>query len=221
MELPVHDRAGKQVGTIEVADEVFGLRPNKSVLHQTFVAQLANRRVGVHETKTRGQVAGSTAKVRPQKGTGAARQGSHRAPHRTGGGIVFGPHTRDYSQALPKRMRRLAIRSALSGKAQGGELVVVDDLGAAAKTKEMAAVLAALGVGGSAIVVTAQPDVNVKRGVANLPRVVTLSAPYLNVADMMNHRSIVMTRDAVQKAELLWGGERAKNRRAPLPEGAR
>ena len=222
MELPVRDITGETVGAIELADDVFGLRPNLSALHQTFVAQMANRRSGIHETKTRGQVRGSTAKIRPQKGTGSARQGSIRAPHHTGGGVAFGPHSRSYAQALPRQVRRLAIRSALSSKARDGELIVLDDLALTApRTRDMAALLNALGQERSAIIVTAEPDDHVKRSVANLPRVLTMATPYLNVADMMNYHTLVMTRDAVQKAELLWGGERAKARRAPLPEGAR
>ncbi|MSQ61846.1 MAG: 50S ribosomal protein L4 [Dehalococcoidia bacterium] len=222
MELPVRDITGKAVGAIELADDVFGLRPNLSALHQTFVAQMANRRSGIHETKTRGQVRGSTVKIRPQKGSGNARQGSIRAPHHTGGGVVFGPHSRSYAQALPRQVRRLAIRSALSSKARDGELIVLDNLAfTSPRTRDMAALLNALGQERSAIIVTAEPDANVKRSVANLPRVLTMATPYLNVADMMNYHTLVMTQDAVHKAELLWGGERAKARRAPLPGGAR
>ena len=222
MELPVHDVSGKAVGAIQMADDVFGLRPNLSALHQTFVTQMANRRSGIHETKTRGQVRGSTVKIRPQKGSGNARQGSIRAPHHTGGGVVFGPHTRSHAKALPKQVRRLAIRSALSAKARDGEIIVLDKLALnGPRTKDMAAILNALGQEHSVIIVTAEPDANVKRSVANLPRVLTMATPYLNVADMMNHRALVMTQEAVQKAELLWGGERAKARRSPMPEGAR
>ncbi|HWO93887.1 MAG TPA: 50S ribosomal protein L4 [Dehalococcoidia bacterium] len=222
MELPVVDRTGTSVGTIEVADEVFGLAPNRSVLHQTFVAQMANRRQGTVETKTRGQVRGSTVKIRRQKGLGAARQGSIRAPHRTGGGIVFGPHKRDFSKSLPKRMRRLAIRSALSSKARDGELVIVDELTMATpKTKDIVALLEALDVRGSTIIATGQPDENVKRSAANLERVRVMPAAYLNVADMMNHRHLILTKDAVRAAESLWGGERANLRRAPLAGGTR
>lgn len=222
MELPVRNRQGQQVGAIQVADEVFGLPPHLSALHQTFVAQMANRRQGTHQTKTRGEVRGSTVKIRQQKGTGRARQGSIRAPHRRGGGVVFGPTPRDYTQAIPKRVRRLALRSALSAKARDGQLVVLDELDLAApRTKDIAATLLALGVDGSAIIATAVPGDNVKRSAANLSRVLTMAAPYLSVADLMNYRYLVMTQDAVRKAELLWGGDRARMRRAPLPEGAR
>ena len=222
MELPVRNRQGEQIGAMQVADDVFGLRPNLSALHQTFVAQMAARRQGTAQTKTRGQVRGSTAKIRRQKGLGRARQGSIRAPHRRGGGVAFWPAMRDYTQALPKRVRRLALRSALSAKARDGDLVVLDTLDLdAPRTKDVASMLAALGAGGSVIIVTARPDDNVKRSAANLPRVLTMAAPYLNVADLMNHRHVLMTQDAVRTAELLWGGDRAKLRRAPLPEGAR
>ncbi len=222
MELPVRNRQGEEVGAIQVADEVFGLRPNLSVLHQTYVAQMASRRQGTAQTKTRGEVRGSTIKIGRQKGLGKARQGSARSPLRRGGGVTFGPRQRDYTQATPKRVRRLALRSALSSKARDGELVVLDRLEMAKPaTNEFATLLRALEVAGSAVVVTAEPDESVKRSAANLPRVRTMAAPYLNVADLMNHRYLLMTQDAVRKAELLWGGDRAKLRRAPLPQGAR
>jgi large subunit ribosomal protein L4 len=217
--LDVVDRAGKKVRSIEVDDAVFGLAPKRSVVHQALVAQRANNRRGTHKTKTRGEVRGSTVKLFRQKGTGRARQGSIRAPHRRGGGIVFGPRPRSYAKDLPKRMRRLAIRSVLSAKAADGSLRVLDELSLdAPKTKELQSVLASLGFERRAVVVTARPDENVKRSVANLPNVKWLPAPYLNVLDLLNHRGLLMTEEAVRVAEALWGGERAAKRRAPLPE---
>lgn len=214
MLLVVKNIEGQEVGTIEVEDYVFGLRPNKAVLHQAYVAQRANQRRGTASTKTRGEVKGSTRKVRPQKYTGRSRQGSIRAPHWRHGGVVFGPKPRDYSQRLPKKMRRLAIRSALSGKVADGELVVVDKLEMGRpNTKEMARILRNLGVERSALVVTGEPDRNVYLSVRNLEGKKWLPAAYLNVVDLLHHRHVVMTEAAVRKAEELWGRE-AERRRA-------
>jgi len=219
MNLDVVDRQGKKVRSIEVDDIVFGVKPHRAVVHQALVAQRANNRRGTHKTKTRGEVRGSTIKLFRQKGTGRARQGSIRAPHRRGGGIVFGPRPRSYDKDLPKRMRRLAIRSVLSAKAADGNLQVVDDLSMEApKTKELQSVLKNLGFERKTIVVTAKPDDVVKRSAANLPNVKWLPAAYLNVLDLTANRGLLMTEEAVRLAEALWGGERALKRRAPLPE---
>jgi len=219
MKLTVHDAAGKEVETIDVDDAVFGIEPNEAVVHQALVTSLANRRAGTASTKTRGEVQGSTVKIRRQKGTGRSRQGSIRAPHHRHGGIVFGPTPRDYDKALPKRMRRLAIRSVLSAKAADGTLRVVDGLGVTEpSTKAMAGALAALGIERSVLVVTGEMDANVKRSVANLEQVSLLPAAYLNVADMLASQTLLMTVDAVRAAEALWGGERAARKRAEKVE---
>jgi len=211
--LPVKNVEGQEVGTIEVEDYVFGLRPNRAVLHQAYLAQRANQRRGTRSTKTRGEVKGSTRKTRPQKYTGRARQGSIRAPHRRGGGVVFGPKPRDFSQRLPKKMRRLAIRSALSGKAADGELIVVDRLELERpSTKEMARILANLGVDRSALIVTGEADRTVLLSARNLERKKVLPAAYLNVVDLLHHRYLVMTEAAVRRAEDLWGEARDRER---------
>jgi large subunit ribosomal protein L4 len=211
--LPVKNVEGQEVGTIEVEDYVFGLRPNRAVLHQAYLAQRANQRRGTRSTKTRGEVKGSTRKTRPQKYTGRARQGSIRAPHRRGGGVVFGPKPRDFSQRLPKKMRRLAIRSALSGKAADGELIVVDRLELERpSTKEMARILANLGVDRSALIVTGEADRTVLLSARNLERKKVLPAAYLNVVDLLHHRYLVMTEAAVRRAEELWGEARDRER---------
>lgn len=213
MKLTVHDTAGKEVDTIEVDDAVFGIEPNEAVVHQALVASMANRRAGTATTKTRSEVEGSTAKIRRQKGTGASRQGSIRAPHHRHGGIVFGPRPRSYAKALPKRMKRLAIRSVLSSKAADGSLRVVKDLALATpSTKEMSGVLKALGFERSVLVVTAQADDAVKRSARNIGVARTLPAAYLNVADLLAAQGLLMTVDAIRGAEALWGGERAKRR---------
>ncbi len=221
MQLSVLTTSGEPDGTIDADDRVFGIEPNTSVMHQVLLAQLANRRAGTASTKTRGEVAGSTVKLTKQKGLGRARQGSIRAPNRRHGGIVFGPKPRKYTQAISKMVRRLAIRSALSAAARDGSLVVVRSLSMEQpKTKAMQAVLAKLDLTRSTLVVTAEADEEIKRCTANLPRVKTLPAPYLNVADLTSHHRLLMTVDAVRQAEARWGGERAVKRRAPVPAAA-
>jgi len=220
MKLPVHNPQGEQVETIEADDLVFGLVPNRAVMRQALLAQLANRRAGSASTKTRGEVRGSTIKIRRQKGTGAARQGSIRAPHHRHGGIAFGPKPRSYSQDLPKRMRRLAIRSALSAKVEDGSLKVVTALDFdQPKTKAVAAVLNAFEMERSALLVTGEPNRTLLLGARNLPGTKALPASYLNVVDLLSHRGLLMTVDAVRRAEALWGGERARRRLAPLATG--
>lgn len=218
MRLSVYDTSGNEVDQIDVDDTVFGIEPNRAVVHQALLAQQANQRQGTANTKTRGEVRGSTRKIRRQKGTGRARQGSIRAPHHRGGGIVFGPKTRDYSQRLPKRMRRLAIRSVLSARAQEGSLKVVNGLSFDKPgARQMAETLQALGLDRSVLIVTGEPDERVKLSARNLSGADVLPAAYLNVGDMLAHRYLLLTVDAVRRAEALWGGERAVRRRAPLP----
>lgn len=213
MKLPVHDAAGNEIESIEVDDAVFGIEPNGPVVHQALVATLANKRVGNATTKTRAEVRGSTAKIRRQKGGGTSRQGSKRAPHHRHGGIAFGPRPRSYDKALPKRMRRLAIRSVLSAKAADGSLRVINDLGIASpSTKNMVGLIKALGFERTVLVVTGQPDENVKMSARNIERVSLLPASYLNVGDLLGAQGLLMTVDAVRGAEALWGGERARKR---------
>jgi large subunit ribosomal protein L4 len=205
MKLAVRNADGKEVRTLEVDDSVFGIEPNAAVLHQAFVAGRNNQRAGTAQTKTRGEVQGSTRKIRRQKYTGRARQGGIRAPHHVGGGVVFGPVQRSYAQALPKKMKRLAIRSALSGKAADGQLVIIDQLTfETPRTKQMVGILRNVGIERSALVVTAQSDRGVLASLRNLPKTKALAAPYLNVVDMLNHQSLLMTEEAVRIAEQLW-----------------
>lgn len=216
MRLTVKNVQGEEVDTIEADERVFGIKPNRAVVHQALLAHLGNRRGGTASSKSRGQVRGSTAKVRRQKGTGRARMGSIRAPHLEGGGVAFGPKPRSFAQRLPKRMRRLAIRSVLSDKAAEGRLQVLDQMGLERpRTKDVAAVLVNLGVSASALIVTEEPDRNVLLGARNLPETKVLPAAYLNVVDLLSHRALIMTVGAVRRAESLWGGERALRRRAP------
>lgn len=213
MQLSVYNLQGQQTGTIEVDDLVFGIEPNQAVLHQVTVAQQANRRAGTHDTKTRGEVSGSTRKIRPQKYTGRARLGSIRAPHLRHGGVVFGPHPRSYKQQIPKVVRRLAIRSALSAKAASGDLKVVESLSLdGPKTKAIAAALASLGVDRSALLVTETADRTLLLSARNLPGVAVVPADYISALEILSRRSLVMTVSAVRRAEALWGGVRAKHR---------
>ncbi len=221
MKLTVYDISGKEVDSLEADDLVFGLTPHHASMRQALLAQLANRRAGSANTKTRGEVRGSTRKIRRQKGIGASRQGAIRAPHHRHGGISFGPKPRSFKQALPKRVRRLAIRSAISSKAQDGELKVVRGLGLdSPKTRAVKDMLASLEITRSVLLVTATSDRNILLSARNLPKTRALAADYLNVGDLMTARSLVMTEDAVRRAEALWGGERASKRIAAVPEAA-
>ena len=222
MKLTVYDTQGKEVDSIEADDLVFGLVPHKPAVRQALLAQLANRRAGSANTKTRGEVQGSTIKIRRQKGLGRSRQGSIRAPHHRHGGISFGPKPRSFKQALPKRVRRLAIRSVLSAKAQDGELRVIRGLALdAPRTRAVSEMLAALDFNRSALLVTEVSDRNLLLSARNIQGARVLAADYLNVADLLHHHGLIMTEEALRRAEALWGGERASKRIAPLPEVVR
>jgi large subunit ribosomal protein L4 len=218
MKLDVTDAVGKAQTAIDVEDAVFGIEPNDGVVHQTLVAQLAARRAGTAATKTRSEVRGSTRKIRRQKGLGMARMGTNRSPIRRGGGVAFGPSPRSYVKKLPKRMRRLAIRSVLSSRAAEDRLKVVDDLGLETpSTKAATALLAGIGIERSALIVTAGSDRNALLSSRNVPGVNVTPADTLNVADMLAHHSLVLTVDAVRRIEELWGGDRVSGRPRPQP----
>ena len=212
MQLPVYSLTGEVVRQIEVSDLVFGVPFNESVVHQVMVGLRANARQGTNSTKTRGTVHGSTRKLYRQKGTGNARAGSKKSPLRRGGGITFGPHPRDYRQDTPRKMRRLALRCVLSAKAGGGELKVLEAIDfPEPKTKKMAGARAALGVPASALIVPPEPQENVILSARNLPKIKTLPAHVLNVLDVLNYQTLLMTEAAVMTggarrlAEKLWG----------------
>jgi large subunit ribosomal protein L4 len=228
MKLPLYNSGGQEIGEVDVDELVFGITPHQTVLRQALLAQLANRRAGSANTKTRGEVRGSTAKgqlirgtlheFRPQKGLGRARQGGLRAPHHRHGSVAHGPKPRSYKQALPKLMRRLAIRSALSAKIEAGELRIVDGFGITEpKTKAAADLLARFNQDRTMLLVTRKTDRNLLLSARNLPGVNVLPADYLNVVDVMAARGVLMTVSAVRRAEALWGGERTNRRRAPIP----
>lgn len=196
------NQTGSQVGDIELSDSVFGIEPNKSVLHDAVVMQQASLRQGTHKTKGRSEVRGGGRKPWRQKGTGRARQGSIRSPQWVGGGVVFGPTPRSYSFKLPKKVRRLAIKSALSSKVLAEEIVVLDNLAFdAPKTKEMAAVLSGLTVDRKALVVTADYNEAVALSARNLPGVTFVTAEGVNVLDVLKHDKLVITKEAVEKVE--------------------
>ena len=203
MLVPVKDMNGKQVGEVELSDAVFAAPINTSAMHQALVRQLSNARLGTHDTKGRSEVRGGGKKPWRQKGTGRARQGSTRAPNWVGGGTVFGPTPRKYVKAMPKKMQRLALRSALSSKAASGQLVVVDKVVIdEPKTKTAAKMLAALGVNEqSVLLVMAEKNVPVWKSVHNLPQVKSLQSGYLNIRDLLGHDMLLLTKDAVDAIE--------------------
>jgi len=193
MRVPLKNMAGEIVGEVDLSDDIFATTINEPVMHQALMRQLANARLGTHDTKTRGEVSGGGRKPWRQKGTGRARQGSIRAPHWRKGGIAGGPHPRSYEQKMPRRMRRLALRSALTVKASQERVVVLDTLEMAEpRTREMAALLDRLGVPTSALVLLPERDETVERSAANLPDVKTLRAGYLNVRDLLGYDYLVL-----------------------------
>jgi len=206
MQVPVYNLAGEVVEHIEISDEVFAVPFNQAVVHQAMVRQQANARQGTASTKTRSEVSGSSGKLFRQKGTGLARAGSRRSPLRRGGGIAFGPRPRSYRQAMPKKMRRLALRCVLSAKVGDEELMVLEQLKLGEpQTKEMVRILATLGVDSSALIVTAEPEESVIKSTRNLIGIKTLPANLLNVVDTLSHKRLLMTVAAMRLVERLWG----------------
>ncbi|WP_334075704.1 MULTISPECIES: 50S ribosomal protein L4 [Paenibacillus] len=194
--------SGSQVGEVELNDAVFGIEPNVHVLHDAVVMQRASLRAGTHKVKGRSEVRGGGRKPWKQKGTGRARQGSIRSPQWVGGGTVFGPTPRSYSFKLPKKVRRLAIKSALSSKVIDQDIIVLDALSLSApKTKEFAAILNNLKVDRKALVVAPAYDDNVALSARNIPGVKFVAADGINVLDVLTHDKLIITKEAVQKVE--------------------
>lgn len=193
---------GEQVGEIELAETVFGVEPHVHVLHSAVVMQQASERRGTHKTKGRSEVRGGGRKPWKQKGTGRARQGSIRAPQWKGGGVVFGPTPRSYAYKLPKKVRRLAIKSALSSKVIDQDLIVLDELVMnAPKTKEFVAILNNLSVDRKALVVAGEYEENLALSLRNIPGVKLVEASGINVLDVIVYDKLIMTKDAVSKVE--------------------
>ncbi|WP_026688624.1 50S ribosomal protein L4 [Alteribacter aurantiacus] len=196
------NQTGSQVGDIELSDSIFGIEPNESVLYDAVIMQQASQRQGTHSVKGRSDVRGGGKKPWRQKGTGRARHGTIRSPLWVGGGVAFGPTPRSYGYKLPKKVRRLAIKSALSSKVQAEEIRVLEGLSLETpKTKEMKAVLAGLTSGEKTLVVTADYNDAIALSTRNLPGVKTVTADGINVLDVVSHSNLVITQDAVKKVE--------------------
>ena len=208
MELPIKNVLGQGVGTLDVSDAVFAIPFREPVVHQVMVAQLANRRVGTHSTKRRGEVRGGGRKPWRQKGTGRARQGSIRSPQWRGGGIVFGPKPRDYHQLTPKKMRRLAIRCLLAQKIREDAVTLLDELNIeTSKTKEILKLLSSLGINSKCLVVDGGPRADIGKACRNLGAVKSLPASTLNSLDLLNYDHLILSVSAVRRIEELWGAE--------------
>jgi large subunit ribosomal protein L4 len=213
-QITLYDRAGKDIGNVDLDESLFAAPINEAVLHQATTAQLAGRRLGTHDTRTRGQVRGGGKKPYRQKGTGRARQGSRSAPHYSGGGVVFGPHPRSYEQRLNKRMRRIALRSALTAKLGDDAIRVVDDFldaDATPKTKAFAGILAALGAGDGharrVLVVAPERDESLLKSAANLPKVTVILADSLNVVDILGADTVLIEQPALARMAEVYGGD--------------
>ena len=202
----LYNMEGASVGEIELKDEVFGVEVNKDALYQVTKMQLANKRQGTQSTLTRAEVRGGGAKPWRQKGTGRARHGSSRSPIRTKGGVTFAPKPRDYSYTLPKKLRRLALKSALSSKVQENNIIVMDSLALSeAKTSEMVKVLKNLKVEDKALLVIPSKDVTVERAARNLPNVKLAFVNTINVLDILNYKRFIITQDAARLVEEVYG----------------
>src|SRR6476619_1351557 len=198
----LYSKSGAEVGTVELPETLFNVEVNPDLLHQAVTAQLAGRRTGTHDTKTRGEVRGGGAKPYRQKGTGRARQGSRTAPHYRGGGAVFGPHPRSYEQRLPRKMRRLALRGALTAKLGDEAIKVIDAFGLEAiKTRDLAGVLGALEAHGRVLVVTPGRDEKLELSARNLPTVEILLADSLNVVDLLKADVVLIEQPALARME--------------------
>jgi large subunit ribosomal protein L4 len=196
----VVDLSGSAIKEIDLDDRVFGIQPNTAVVHQAVVAQEANARQGTHDTRTRAEVAGGGKKPYRQKGTGYARQGSRRAPHYRGGGIIFGPHPRSHDKALPRKMRRLALRSVLSARAAEEALTIVDSFTIETpKTKALLETLATLGVDPGVVIVLAERSDGVLRAARNLDDVHVVTPNGLNLRDLLRLPRLIMAEQAVQE----------------------
>ena len=201
MQVAIKNQSGAETGRLELDDSVFNVPMNPSLVHQALVMYQANRRQGTHDTKTRAEVSGGGRKPWIQKHTGRARQGSTRAPQWRHGGVVFGPHPRSYRKAMPKRMRRLALRCMLSDKLRSRRLLCIDGTGSLdGKTRSMVELLRNLEISGSALLVTRQPEPNAVYAAGNLQKIRTLPVNQLNAEELLSRETLIMTADAAQWA---------------------
>ncbi|MCA9934007.1 MAG: 50S ribosomal protein L4 [Ardenticatenaceae bacterium] len=199
MKVPVYNMAGEEVSSVDLPAGVFDAEINRDLMHQALVRQLANARLGTHKVKGRSEVNRTTAKVYRQKGTGRARHGSRRAPIFVGGGVAHGPQPRKYTKQMPRKMRRAALRSALSAKASNGDVVVLDDIQMdAPKTKEMVLLMDRLVSGESTLLLLSGRNEYVEKSARNLPNMKTLRAGYLNIRDLLGYNKIVMPLAALE-----------------------
>ena len=202
MIVDVQDMQGKVVGTADLDDSVWAIEPNIQVMHQALLRQLANARLGTRKTKTRSEVRGGGAKPWRQKGTGRARQGSIRSPQWTGGGVVWGPQPRDFSQDMPRKMRRLAVRSALSAKVRDDRMTVIEGLAEVEpRTKSMKEVVAALPESRSVLIVTDGNVMPIRKASGNLQNVWVVDARFLNVRDVLKYDRLLVTKEAIPVIE--------------------
>lgn len=219
MRVDVKNMAGETVSQVELAPSVFEAPINVGLMHQALQRQLANARLGTHDTQTRAEVTRSGAKAWRQKGTGRARQGSRKAPHWRGGGVAFGPHPRSYRQAMPRRMRHAALRSALSVKAADDAIVVVDALTLAEpRTREMAQALARVAGTGSVLVLLPDRNEAVERSIRNLPDARYLRAQYLNIRDLLGHDRLLIPLQALDVIQALLSDRGVPAPAAPAEE---
>jgi large subunit ribosomal protein L4 len=208
MQVPVLDMSGKQVKTIDLPADIFEVKVNKGLMHQAYVRQMANARLGTHKVKRRGEVNMTTKKMYRQKGTGRARHGAESATQFVGGGRPMGPRPRDYTLDMPKKMRRQAIRCALSALANDDQLIFVDRLAVdTPKTKEMKQILDAIAGENSTLVLIAEGNDNVQRSVNNLADAKTLRASYLNIRDLLQYDKVIVPLDALDVIKSIWGRE--------------
>jgi large subunit ribosomal protein L4 len=202
----LYDRTGASIGSVELSEELFGAPINVAVLHQVVLAQLAGRHLGTHDTKTRGEVRGGGRKPYRQKGTGRARQGHRTAPHFRGGGVVFGPHPRSYVQRLPRKMKQLALRGALTSKLGVAAVRVIDTFALEAiKTRDFAGILTAVGAAGRILVVAPGSDERLHLSSRNLPTVTVIRADSLNVVDLLNADVVVIEQPALARMQEVYG----------------
>jgi large subunit ribosomal protein L4 len=221
MEVPVKNQKGETVDTISLDDAVFNVPMNQSLVHQALVIYQDNQRQGTNDTKTRGEVSGGGRKPWIQKHTGRARQGRTRAPQWRHGGITFGPHPRDYHKTLPRRMRRQAVKCALSEKARRGRLVCLDSLdGMGGKTRAMVDLLDKLKITGSILLVTPEPAEDVVRAARNVKNIWTLPVNLLNAHELLRRETLIMTVDAARRAEELWSANPHRGWRSARPAAA-
>ncbi|MBT3864201.1 MAG: 50S ribosomal protein L4 [Chloroflexi bacterium] len=206
MDLQVQDNKGKVVGSVAASDQVWRAESNDALLHQVVTAQQANKRRGTQDTQQRNQVSYSTRKIRPQKGTGQARQGSRRSPLLKGGGVAHGPHPRSYRQRLPKKMRRQALRVALSEKIRDEALIVLDSLTLTApKSSVIKDIVSAFDLKGRTLIVIGSTDQNVVKSVNNIPGVEVQAAALMNPLETVSTPNLIVTQDALAAIDSLWG----------------